>query len=629
MATYKEIKGVTVQTKDSDPNLFVGTWSSGGALNTARYAGTGFGTGADSGIVAGANVPAPSANSVEQYNGTSWTEIAEINTGRYVNASGFGSVTAGLIMGGVTNPGGSNTGATESWNGSAWTEVNDLNEGRASYASSSGSPYTSGFIAGGSPGPAAPGETETWDGTSWTETTDLNTGRAGCAGSGVSSSSGLAFGGIPNRTSNESWNGSSWTEVGDLNTGREYLNGAGIQTSALAFAGRTSPPQTFKTQTESWDGSSWTEVADLATARFQGMSAGVATSAFYAGGEVPGPSESTATEEFTFPSSPILTEGQIFLSGGTTLKGFGKAAGIPAATWASGGSLNAGRYRVSASNTGGTVSASIIFGGYAPSSPPPNNYFASTESYDGTSFTEVNDLNTARSSASGFGSSTSAIMAAGNQSPKAQTEVWNGTSWTEVNDINTGRSQLAGGGISGTAGLIFGGSLPGYSMQSKTETWNGTSWTETGDLNLARDELAGSGVQTAAFAVAGKVKESGGPPTWYQSNTHEQWDGSSWTETTEINTAVSAASAAGHTSSGLKIGGTAGLSPSGQTKTEFWNGSSWTELNDLSTQRQYLAQGSGTGVSNIVAGGYNGSTYGITNNEEWESDNTLSTVTVS
>jgi len=66
-----------------------------------------------------------------------------------------------------------------------------------------------------------------------------------------------------------------------------------------------------------------------------------------------------------------------------------------------------------------------------------------------------------------------------------------------------------------------------------------------------------------------------------------------------------------------------------QTKTEFWNGSSWTELNDLSTQRQYLAQGSGTGVSNIVAGGYNGSTYGITNNEEWESDNTLSTVTVS
>ena len=206
MATYKEIKGVTVQTLDSDPNLFVGTWSSGGALNTGRYGGTGLGTSADSGLIAGANVPNPAANLVEQYNGTSWTEIAEINTGRYIGGTGFGSVTAGLIMGGVTNPGGSNTGATESWNGSAWTEVNDLNEGRASYASSSSSPYTSGFIAGGSPGPSAPGETETWDGTSWTETTDLNTGRAGCAGAGVSSTSGLAFGGIPNRASNESWN---------------------------------------------------------------------------------------------------------------------------------------------------------------------------------------------------------------------------------------------------------------------------------------------------------------------------------------------------------------------------------------------------------------------------------------
>ena len=41
-------------------------------------------------------------------------------------------------------------------------------------------------------------------------------------------------------------------------------------------------------------------------------------------------------------------------------------------------------------------------------------------------------------------------------------------------------------------------------------------------------------VTNSSFAVAGKVKESGGPPTWYQSNTHEQWDGSSWTETTEI-----------------------------------------------------------------------------------------------
>ena len=43
MATYKEIKGVTVQTLDSDPVENVGSWSSGGALNTARSENAGVG----------------------------------------------------------------------------------------------------------------------------------------------------------------------------------------------------------------------------------------------------------------------------------------------------------------------------------------------------------------------------------------------------------------------------------------------------------------------------------------------------------------------------------------------------------------------------------------------------------
>ena len=33
----------------------------------------------------------------------------------------------------------------------------------------------------------------------------------------------------------------------------------------------------------------------------------------------------------------------LFLSGGTTLKGFGKAGGIPSGSWASGGSMNTAR----------------------------------------------------------------------------------------------------------------------------------------------------------------------------------------------------------------------------------------------------------------------------------------------
>jgi hypothetical protein len=36
-----------------------------------------------------------------------------------------------------------------------------------------------------------------------------------------------------------------------------------------------------------------------------------------------------------------------------------------------------------------------------------------------------------------------------------------------------------------------------------TEIWNGTSWTEVNDLNTARDELGGCGTTTAALAIGG------------------------------------------------------------------------------------------------------------------------------
>ena len=43
MATYKEIKGVTVQTLSEDPVENVGSWAAGGDLNTARSENTGVG----------------------------------------------------------------------------------------------------------------------------------------------------------------------------------------------------------------------------------------------------------------------------------------------------------------------------------------------------------------------------------------------------------------------------------------------------------------------------------------------------------------------------------------------------------------------------------------------------------
>ena len=115
--------------------------------------------------------------------------------------------------------------------------------------------------------------------------------------------------------------------------------------------------------------------------------------------------------------------------------------------------------------------------------------------------------------------------------------------------------------------MAFGGSPP---VTGKTELWDGTSWTETGDMNSSKYQRGGAGVPSQALAF-------GGVP----------------------NTA----------------------------DTEIFNGSSWSEINNLSTARSSVGRG-GNGVSALCAGGWTG-TARVASSEEFTADNTLSDVTVS
>ena len=102
------------------------------------------------------------------------------------------------------------------------------------------------------------------------------------------------------------------------------------------------------------------------------------------------------------------------------------------------------------------------------------------------------EYNTARLGQASFGTSyTSGLIAGGASPPRvAVAEQWNGSTWTEVNDLNEGRSYVAGSGLT-TAGLAFGGSEP--PPTGATEAWDGTSWTEVNDLGTARKDLGGAG----------------------------------------------------------------------------------------------------------------------------------------
>ena len=92
----------------------------------------------------------------------------------------------------------------------------------------------------------------------------------------------------------------------------------------------------------------------------------------------------------------------------------------------------------------------------------------------------ANSGNTARSSGVASGTQTSSIVYGGFSNPPlvrhAQTESYNGTNWTEVNDLGTARNALGGAGASNTSALAFGGYAPPGNL-GITESWNGSNWT--------------------------------------------------------------------------------------------------------------------------------------------------------
>ena len=327
MATYRGIKGYKVQSLASDPSgpdgqvwynnttyalkyqSFGGAWSSAANLNTGRNAvgGSRGGTQTATMIFGGEGATAQTGLT-EEFDGSTWTEKADLNTARRAGG-GFGTTTAALFSGGVTNTTHTiSTDAVEEWNGSSWTETTSMGTPRYS-GFNAGATETAGIIASGISRPGAPPgspigyrlQTETWNGSAWTETGDVLVGRYDGGGVGTTTSM-LAVGGsgfppAPGaHASVESFNGTSWTEGNNLNTARPKATGAGDNTSALMAGGGG------LAVTESWNGTSWSEVADLATARSANDSgAGTTTATIIASGTPPG--QLTATEEFNFANT--------------------------------------------------------------------------------------------------------------------------------------------------------------------------------------------------------------------------------------------------------------------------------------------------------------------------------------
>ena len=321
------------------------------------------------------------------------------------------------------------------------------------------------------------------------------------------------------------------------------------------------------------------------------------------------------------PSPTASAEGQLWYN--TTSSTWKIAAG-GAGAWAAGGAMNhATRQAMGA----GIQTAALAIAGYnVPGTPGSSEHSAQwSEEYNGSAWTEQNQLNVKRYGGIGCGTQTAAITAAGYNPGGyvSQAEEYNGTTWTEVADVIVARSDTQGCGTQ-SAAMMFGGTPP--TTRQSNEIWNGTSWAEENDLVAHAVGSTGIGLTTAALCVGG----GGNPPSPTGTDQTQSWNGTSWTEVNDLNTARRGAGGSGIQTAGIYASGwTAPSTPT--TVVEQYDGTSWTEVGDVGTGRGYSAAGgSSPSTLSIIYGGNGGPPGESAATEEWsEPVYSVKTVTTS
>ena len=182
--------------------------------------------------------------------------------------------------------------------------------------------------------------------------------------------------------------------------------------------------------------------------------------------------------------------------------------------WSAGGNLTRGTYLAAGGMSGaGTKSAALIVGGRG---------VQHTEEYDGSSFTEKNNTAGIKNQSKMVGTTESSVIYGGStthavEGVVALTEEWNGTNWSEVNDLIQGRWRHGKLGISSNAAKAIGGSWAGTGGNTEVEDWNGTNWSAGTDLPAAMNHIMSAGTYDSGIVQG------------YPTETF-CWNGSSWSD---------------------------------------------------------------------------------------------------
>jgi len=322
MADYININGNNIPIRASDPsNPIVGeVWYNlttnalkGQGLATAAWAtgtnypltvrdATGFGT-PTAAIIMGGNDP-PAISTVNTYDGSSWasaTSLPAPNSG----ADSDGPQTAGLFVGGT------NQTANFDWDGSTWTANPTLPVNRTGHATvGNTAAQTAALAISGEGIPTSNTTTSDWDGSTWTAGAAIPGWAQGTSGGGTTAAA-FVNANVFDADATSDYDGTTWSAGNNSNHGHNYGGAGGLATNGITFGGSQVPNPGVRTaQAETYDGTCWTTSASMNVAR--GNAHGKATlngatsSLCATGNSVPAPF-SDATENFTGAGPTTVT----------------------------------------------------------------------------------------------------------------------------------------------------------------------------------------------------------------------------------------------------------------------------------------------------------------------------------
>jgi hypothetical protein len=216
------------------------TWAGGSGTQTAALSAAGY--------FYPASPPPPVGlkNFAEEYNGSSWSSVNALNNTGYGRCSfGTQSATAAVMR---ADSGG--TGSNEEYDGTSWTNATALPYN--AYQGASTGSLTTGLIMGGifAPGPTRFNNTTSYDGTNWTSETVMPDVKVGASATGDTSQAIIWGGQGPGPSFVDTtfgYNGTSWAADATMGLGRKTMNTrSGTATSAMTSTGES--PSTNATE---------------------------------------------------------------------------------------------------------------------------------------------------------------------------------------------------------------------------------------------------------------------------------------------------------------------------------------------------------------------------------------------